>query len=123
MILQFGETAVSNIRNYDELIDEIINKINSHNTSKGNGKFKVLFSNDTNSYTIESLDFSDSFDLIKTKWNESKSEFNNLIAEGHTIILFYIDFPKNSFVALYKGYSETDISQLHDLSVFITRNY
>jgi len=62
MILQFGETAVSNIRNYDELIDEIINKINSHNTSKGNGKFKVLFSNDTNSYTIESLDFSDSFD-------------------------------------------------------------
>ncbi|OQA95626.1 MAG: hypothetical protein BWY23_02328 [Spirochaetes bacterium ADurb.Bin218] len=114
---------MSNIRNYDVLIDEIINKINSQNTSKNNGKFKVLFSNDSKNHTIESLDFSDSFDLIKTKWIESKTEFNNLIAEGHTIILFYIDFPKNSFVALYKGYSETDISQLHDLSVFITRNY
>ncbi len=114
---------MSNIRNYEELIDEITEKIKSININQNLGLFKVLFSNDQNSYTIESLEFRDSFDMIKTKWYDCKIEFNKLINTGDTIILFYIDFPKNSYVALYKGYNGNDISQLHDFSVFITRNY
>lgn len=114
---------MSNIRNYEELIEEIIEKIKSINVDHKSGLFKVLFSNDKKSHTIESFEFQDSFDIIKEKWDNNKTEFEKVLKEGETVILFYIDFPKNSYVALYKGYKIDDISQLVDLKVFITRNY
>jgi len=114
---------MSNIRSYEDLVEEIIKKIKSINGGHKSGLIKVLFSNDKMSHTIESFEFQDSFDIIKEKWNESKLEFEKLLQEGETVILFYIDFPKNSYVALYKGYKIDDISRLVDLKVFITRNY
>lgn len=113
---------MSNIRTYDKLIIELSSKIERLPENKGTLKF--LFTNDKNKYESDSIEFMDNLDEIQSYWASNKSELKKVLNDGDdAIILFYLDFPQKSYIALYKAYSIEDISMLNELKIFITRHY